>query len=134
MADIAGSVSKLELHPDLIITHVDTDLNQDHRITLEVAKIIGRPRLKPISILGVEIPKTSFWNTETFSPNYYVDITAELETKLHAFRAYAHEIKPFPHAFSTEMIELLATYHGAHSGYKKAEAFKIYRAYEGQLP
>ncbi len=134
MADIAGAVGELGLSPDLIVTHVDTDLNQDHRITLEAAKIIGRPRQKPVSILGVEIPKTSFWNTQTFAPNYYVDITDTLSTKIHAFEAYAHEKKPFPHAFSTEMIELLATYHGAHAGFGKAEAFKIYRGYEGRLP
>ena len=44
IADIANKVSKLNLKPDLIITHNETDLNKDHRITCEVAKIIGRPK------------------------------------------------------------------------------------------
>src|SRR5947209_8739776 len=66
MADLANSVVRLGLNPDLIVTHADTDLNMDHRLTCEVAKIIGRPKQKPISILGCEIPNTTFWNGDVF--------------------------------------------------------------------
>ena len=33
MANLANRVAELALEPDLILTHVDTDLNLDHRIT-----------------------------------------------------------------------------------------------------
>src|SRR6266513_743653 len=41
MADLANAVVNLNLSPDLIVTHTDSDLNMDHRLTCEVAKIIG---------------------------------------------------------------------------------------------
>ncbi|MBI5156389.1 MAG: PIG-L family deacetylase [Acidimicrobiia bacterium] len=43
MADLANAVGALGIEPDLVVTHVGTDLNGDHRLTLEIAKIIGRP-------------------------------------------------------------------------------------------
>lgn len=60
VADMANSVFNLKLNPDMIITHVSSDLNRDHVITCEIAKIVGRPKSKPVSILGMEIPNTSF--------------------------------------------------------------------------
>ena len=62
IADMANSIMKLNLDPDLIITHVETDLNLDHRIVLELAKIIGRPKSKPISI------KQEAWILESCMP------------------------------------------------------------------
>ncbi|VFN00959.1 MAG: N-acetylglucosaminyl deacetylase, LmbE family [Candidatus Kentron sp. G] len=95
IAEIANSAASLDHEPDLIITHAETDLNRDHRLVLEVAKIMGRPVKKPISILGCEIPNASFWNAKPFPANYYVDITEELETKIEAFSQYGNELKPF---------------------------------------
>ena len=134
MADLANAVVSLNLNPDLIITHVDSDLNMDHRLTCEVAKIIGRPKKKPISILGCEIPNTSFWNGKAFPANYYIDITAEIDTKIQAFCQYKNELQSFPHPWSEKGLKLLAEYHGMQSGFQYAEAFSIIRAYEGRLP
>lgn len=134
MADLANSVVSLGLTPDLIVTHVDTDLNMDHRLTCEVAKIVGRPKSKPISILGCEIPNTSFWNGKPFPANYYVDITNEIEIKISAFKAYQNEIQQFPHPWSERGLKLLAEYHGMQCGFPCAEAYSIIRAYEDRLP
>ena len=133
IADIANKVSKLNLKPDLIITHNETDLNKDHRITCEVAKIIGRPKSKPISILGCEIPGTSFWNGKIFPANYFVDISNHLEKKIDAFSKYHNEIQEYPHPWSKKGLKLLAKYHGMQSGFQYAEAFHIIRAYEDRL-
>jgi len=133
MADLAGSVGALGMSPDLIITHVESDLNRDHRLTLEVARIVGRPRSKPVSIVGCEIPNTTFWNNRTFAPNYYVDITQELAGKVEAFQLYTNEIQAFPHPWSAQGLELLAKYHGMQCGHDFAEAFVIYRANDNQL-
>src|SRR5690349_6298917 len=84
-ADLAGAVGALALEPDLIVTHVDTDLNRGHVLTAEVARIVGRPRKKPVAIIGCEIPNTSFWSGVPFHADYYVDITNELEKKIIAF-------------------------------------------------
>ena len=130
---LAEEVSKLNLKPDLIITHNETDLNKDHRITCEVAKIIGRPKSKPISILGCEIPGTSFWNGKIFPANYFVDISNHLEKKIDAFSKYHNEIQEYPHPWSKKGLKLLAKYHGMQSGFQYAEAFHIIRAYEDRL-
>lgn len=133
MADLANSVAKLQFKPDLIITHVDTDLNMDHRLTCEVAKIIGRPKTKPVSILGSEIPNTSFWNGKAFPANYYVDISDEIDLKIEAFAQYTNELQEYPHPWSRKSLKLLAEYHGMQSGFQFAEAFSVIRAYEGRL-
>jgi LmbE family N-acetylglucosaminyl deacetylase len=82
IADLANAVAALRLQPDLIITHVDTDLNKDHRLTCDVAKIVGRPMSKPVSILGCEVPNTSFWNGKLFPANFYVDISEQIDLKV----------------------------------------------------
>lgn len=134
IADMANSVAILNLDPDLIITHVETDLNLDHRLVLDVSKIIGRPKNKPISILGCEIPSTSFWNAKQFPANYYVDITNELDIKIKAFSQYKNELMPYPHPWSIKGLGLLAEYHGMQAGYKYAEAYQLIRGYGTLLP
>jgi N-acetylglucosamine malate deacetylase 1 len=134
MADLANAVDALGLAPDLILTHVDTDLNRDHRLVCEVAKIVGRPRRKPVAILGCEIPSTTFWNGASFLANYYVDISEELDTKIEAFACYKQELQPYPHPWSREGLRLLAQYHGMQAGLGYAEAFSLIRGYEGRLP
>ena len=133
VSDLANAVANLKLHPDLIITHNQEDLNKDHRITCEVAKIIGRPKTKPISILGCEIPGTSFWNGKVFQANYFVDITKYIDLKIDAFAKYHNEIQEYPHPWSKKGLKLLAQYHGMQSGFKYAEAFNVIRGYEDRL-
>jgi LmbE family N-acetylglucosaminyl deacetylase len=133
VADMANSVFSLKLNPDMIITHVSSDLNRDHVITCEIAKIVGRPKSKPVSILGMEIPNTSFWNGTPFAANYYVDIEPFLDKKIEAFNMYKNEIQNFPHPWSDEGLTLLAKYHGMQSGLAFAEAFTIIRGYDKHL-
>lgn len=134
IADIANAVADLGLQPDVIFTHVDTDLNFDHRIVCDVAKIVGRPKTRPISILACEIPSTSFWNGLPFPANYYVDITNELDTKIEAFANYKNELQDYPHPWSREGLRLLAQYHGMQCGFQYAEGFRLIRGYEQRLP
>ena len=131
---MANSVAKLELSPDLIITHVESDLNLDHRIVADIAKIIGRPKRNPISILGCEIPNTSFWNARQFPANYFVDITNEVDTKIEAFSSYKNEIQEYPHPWSKRGLKLLAEFHGIQSGCQYAEAYQLIRGYASLLP
>lgn len=130
VADIANAVYGLELNPDVIITHTDSDLNRDHRIINEVAKIVGRPRNKPIMMLGCEIPVTSNWNAATFKPNYYVDISDTIETKITAFSTYSNELQEFPNPWSVEGIHTLAKFRGMESGFHHAEAFEVIRQFD----
>ena len=134
IAEMAGAVLKLDIEPDLIVTHVDTDLNLDHRIVCDIAKIVGRPKRKPIAILGCEIPSTTMWNGKQFAANFYVDVTNEIETKIEAFSQYANELQDYPHPWSREGLRLLAQYHGMQSGFQYAEAFNVIRGVSGLMP
>ena len=133
MAAFTQKLMDLKLAPDLIITHAVTDLNLDHRITCEAAKILGRPRRKPVSILACESPSTSFWNGKMFQANYFVDITDTIDLKVKALQQFVHEIQEFPGPWSPEGLRLLAQYHGMQCGFPYAEAFSVIRAYEGHL-
>jgi len=134
IADLANAAMELHLEPDLLVTHADTDLNLDHRIVGEVAKIVGRPKKKPISILGCEIPNTTFWNGQPFQANYYVDISAEIDQKIEAFAQYSNELQDYPHPWSRDGLRLLSQYHGMQAGQTFSEAFRVVRAYDGLLP
>lgn len=134
MAELANAVLALKLNPDLVVTHAATDLNLDHRITLDMAKIAGRPKSKPVSLLSMEIPAVSAWNAEVFAANYFVDITHELDAKLGALGEYRNELQAFPHPISLEGIRTLAQYHGVQMGVPFAEAFQLLRGYAGGLP
>lgn len=133
LAEMARDVAKLDLEPDLIVTHVDQDLNNDHRVTCEIAKIAGRPKHKPVSILGCEVPSTAFWNGRPFSANYFLDITSQIDRKIEAFSCYRGEIQDYPHPWSEKGLRLLAEYHGMQCGFQYAEAFQVIRGYEGRL-
>ena len=134
MADLAGDVVALGMEPDLIVSHVDTDLNRDHRLVCEVSKIVGRPKKKPVTILGCEIPSTSFWNGAPFPATFYVDITDEIECKIDTFACYHNEIQSYPHPWSREGLRLLAQYHGMQSGSSYAEAYHVIRGQAGLMP
>lgn len=135
MANVAAYYAHgLNFNPDLIVTHTGNDINNDHRIVLDVAKILARPKKKPISLLCGEVPNCSFWNASQFPANYYVDITDELATKVAAFKLYAQEVLPYPHPWSPEALTLLAQYHGMQCGYRYAEAYQLLRGYPNLLP
>lgn len=134
IADMAGAVFKLGIEPDLIVTHVDTDLNLDHRIVCDIAKIVGRPKKKPVAILGCEIPNTTMWNGKQFAADFYVDITSEIEKKIEAFSQYRNEIQEYPHPWSRDGLRLLAQYHGMQSGFQYAEAYHVIRGVSGLMP
>lgn len=127
IAEIANAAMKAADSPDLIISHTDTDLNKDHRIISDVAKIIGRPKKKPVSILGMEIANTTAWNGKVFVPHFYVDITDTIDIKKKAFSFYENEQNQFPYPYSLEGISVLAQYRGMEAGYQYAEAFQVMR-------
>jgi LmbE family N-acetylglucosaminyl deacetylase len=133
IADLANRAMKCVNAPDLIITHTDSDLNKDHRIINEVAKIIGRPKTKPVSILGMEIGNTSRWNGHSFNAQLYVDITDTIALKQQAFAFYENEIRAFPYPYSGKGIEVLAQFRGMESGCQYAEAYEVIRLHNQHI-
>lgn len=127
IADIVNQIVQLGLDFDMVITHSSSCLNNDHRICCDVAKIVGRPKSKPIGILQMEIPNSAQWNGALFCPNFYVDIESTIHRKLEALAFYSNEILDYPHPYSFEGVERQAKYRGMEAGLNLCEAYHIQR-------
>jgi LmbE family N-acetylglucosaminyl deacetylase len=86
-------------------------------------------------LLFFEVPSSTEWrppgSAEPFSPNWFVDISRTLETKLKALRAYETELRAFPHPRSLKGVTALAQWRGATVGVEAAEAFVLGRKLVG---
>ena len=97
MMELSNTLVPLTDGPDLVMTHATADLNRDHRLIAEAARIAWRPTERAVSILEFEIPASAYWNGQTFAANYYVDISGTLDVKLAALSAYTTESRAAPH-------------------------------------
>ena len=121
---------------EAIFTHHHNDLNLDHRVAYEATLTAARPipGSKVSSIISFEIPASTDWRKPyQFNPNFYVDVSNELKTKIKALAAYNYEIRKPPHPRSKEMTEAIAKRWGSLSGYNAAEAFEIVMARTNNL-
>ncbi len=134
MLDLSQALVPFTDGPDLVLTHATTDLNVDHRRVSEAARIAWRPLVRAVSILEFEIPASAQWNGTAFAANYFVDISTTLDAKLVALAAYTAESRPPPHPHSGESVQNLARLHGSSAATTAAEAFRLVRGFEGQLP
>ena len=134
LADLSNALLEQVGAPSLVLTHSSQDLNADHRLVAEAVRIVFRPAGPPVSVLEFEVPGAAFWNGQTFEANYFVDISADLDTKLAAFSTYTREQRAAPHPRSLEGISRLARYRGTQVMVDAAEAFRVVRGFEGQLP
>lgn len=134
MMELSNTLVPLTDGPDLVMTHATADLNRDHRLIAEAARIAWRPTERAVSILEFEIPASAYWNGQTFAANYYVDISDTLDVKIAALSTYTTEARAAPHPRSPEGVAHLAHYHGGHAATRAAEAFRLLRGFEGQLP
>lgn len=122
-----------EVQPQAVYTHHRWDVNQDHRAVFEATLVACRPiaRHKVSRLLCYEVPSSTDQVPPSadgaFLPNYYVDIQRFLERKQEALRAYARELREFPHPRSLKGIEVLAHKRGMEVGLPAAEAFMVLR-------
>ena len=83
---------------------------------------------------GVETLSSTEWQTNLpqtmFVPNYFVDITDTLATKLESLKEYTTEMRPWPHPRSIEGVMHLARWRGACISHDAAEAFMVARIVE----
>jgi len=133
--EIEYEISKTKAN--VIFTHHFNDLNLDHRIVYEATITAARPIPGSTisSIISFEIPASTDWKKPyQFNPNFYVDISAELKSKVKALEAYHYEIRKSPHPRSKIMTEAIARRWGSLSGYNAAEAFEIIMSRVDKFP
>ena len=114
--------------PDTIITHHYADVNKDHRIIYEVVMTAARPvRYRGAIWLG-EVPGSTDWWHERFTPNLYVELNWEhVEAKLQAMAFYKDEVRLAPHPRSDISLTYRCNTHGATIMAPYAEAFQVVR-------
>ena len=135
LLDIIKSIEALiaQHQPDTVFTHHVGDVNIDHRRIHEAVVTACRPqRGCPVkTLLFFEVPSSTEWqppgSAPVFAPNWFVDISANLDRKLTALDAYAAELRPWPHPRSRQGVEHLARWRGATIGAEAAEAFILGR-------
>ncbi|MGQ4876456.1 MAG: PIG-L deacetylase family protein [Promethearchaeia archaeon] len=115
-------------NPKIIYTHYKHDLNLDHRIIFDSVMVCARP-FKKIEIIVFETLSETEWINEAFVPNYYIDISEEINKKIEAFKIYKSEVKEYPHPRSPEGIKILAQKRGTEICVPFAEAFQIIRKF-----
>ena len=133
VSDLANALDAVIPDVDTVITHSRKDLNLDHRLVAEAVAIVTRPVNRRCSVLACETPGEAAWNAQRWMPNFYVDVTGFVETKILAFARYGSEARPAPHPRSSEALRALALVRGSESGLPAAEAFELVRGYPGIL-
>ena len=104
---------------DLIYTHWDKDVHQDHQAVGKATANAGR---KADSILMYR--SNLYMNTQSFNANYYVDISDHLETKFAAIEAHENEVRKFGEDW-LEFWKNEAMNNGKYFNVKGAEAFQV---------
>lgn len=120
-----------EVDPDILYIPSKSDLHKDHRIIFESVLVASRPHQADIErILAYETLSETEWGQpiQNFEPNWYVDITGNLEKKLEAMKAYQDELKDSPHPRSIEGIKAKVKQRGSEIAVENAEAFRLIRA------
>ena len=116
--------------PDVLITHSDSDANQDHVKVCKSCVIASRPYQSCIKLfLACEIPSSTEWGfLQSFHPSFCVELSAEdVNQKYFALSRYETEVKPYPFPRSFNGIEALAKFRGMQFGFNYGEAYRVIR-------
>jgi N-acetylglucosamine malate deacetylase 1 len=109
---------KRKVNPDIIFTHSENDIHQDHLVMAAEVKRVFRDK----TILGMEVARSQVG----FSPHLFVEVTAvDINKKIKALGYY----KTFKNAYYTkpDVIRSLAVARGLQFDKKHIEAFEIIR-------
>jgi LmbE family N-acetylglucosaminyl deacetylase len=114
--------------PDIIYTHYENDLSQDHKLTYQATVTALRPIWgKPFSLYSFDTASSTEWSGKPIEAHMFVDISKYMDKKLKAFNCYKTEIREYPHPRSCKALESRAIYWGTHCEMECAEAFQVIR-------
>jgi LmbE family N-acetylglucosaminyl deacetylase len=118
--------------PDVVYTHYYGDMNVDHQQTSKAVTIACRalPGCSVHEILMFETlssTESSLGIGIGFTPNYFVEISKQVEKKLNAMSCYKSELREEPHPRSISSIKRNSELWGSKVGVDSAEAFVVSR-------
>jgi LmbE family N-acetylglucosaminyl deacetylase len=120
-----------EVKPEIVYVVNRSDAHSDHRVvfdaTIACTKSFRYPFIKKVLMYEC-ISETEFSAPLTeniFIPNYFINISDQINRKIEIMKIYDSEIGEHPFPRSIENIKALAHFRGASSGYEFAEAFQL---------
>jgi len=115
-----------EVKPDVIYTHFEGDVNEDHGIIFRAVVVATRPIKRKIKVVCFETMSSTEWSNKPFKPNYYVGLSEQhIDKKIEAFTQYKSEVKEYPHPRSKKGIKIWANKRGIEICTEFAEAFIV---------
>ena len=120
-----------KIKPNTIYLPFRHDIHSDHKITFDAAinsiKTFRCPYIKKVLMYEV-ISETEFSPSlpgNGFVPNNFSDISDYFDKKISILKIYSSELEEHPFPRSIQNLKALATFRGATSGVKYAEAFVV---------
>lgn len=134
--DQIGKLADLihEIKPDTIISPYHGDIHSDHGAVYSwikaVSKSFRNPDLRRLLLMEV-VSETDFaMPDQIFRPNYYIDISNQIQKKLEVISIYYQELQEHPFPRSLENVRATALSRGAVAGVQFAESFMLIRGIE----
>lgn len=121
--------------PNILLIPYIHDAHSDHRVTAECMmpfiKSFRFPNVRKV-LMYETLSETNFQfvSQAQFCPNYFIDISDYIDTKIEIAKLYASEIGRHPFPRSSKSIKALAWLRGSQSGNQAAEAFQLIFAKE----
>jgi len=108
-----------ELKPDIIYTHWDGDINQDHHAIAKATVIAAR------NISRVLMYQSNWYKSvDTFNGNYFVDISDQIEIKVKSINAHKSEVSKRGPSW-IEFFKNQCRNNGIQVGVSYAEVFQL---------
>lgn len=134
LGEIVGGIGKVvsAVKPETILIPHRGDAHSDHHVVHAAATACAKWFRYP-SVRSTLVYETlsetdvGLFSSDPFLPNVFVDISEQLEEKLHITTMFNDEIGEFPFPRSLDAIRALAMTRGAASGTRAAEAFMLLR-------
>lgn len=129
LVEAIGKVVK-DVQPDQLLIPHPGDAHTDHenvfKASVACTKWFRYPSIKR-AMCYETISETNFgyFKSPTFIPNFFVDISSFLQTKIDILSTYSSEIQDFPFPRSNVAVKALAELRGAESGFLAAESFAL---------
>jgi LmbE family N-acetylglucosaminyl deacetylase len=133
LADVIAAIAAVmdKSTPDVVLVPWRHDTHTDHGVVFDAVtatvKTFRRPSVR--TVLAYEtVSETDFAldpAVSQFRPNFWIDITSDLDSKLKLLACYSSEIGKFPFPRSVETVTALARVRGSAAGVHAAEAFHL---------